>query len=430
MWEGNCACPSSKCGRPIGNEGAVLKALISARFASAKNARTKRGQGAQASASPGPGGSPRSTQGCKALCHLLDRLLCKRARAQGAGARKRRLDAMGARSLLGAWHVSAFSIVLIAAALFVQGGESLTVETTYRVHVNGSTSLPDPSPLNAFLLSHSTSLNPLLPDHPPVQLQLCNSRVYSQPFDFYTLQHPGGCASAPGWITSKSVGARVLEAIWLAWGAVLVAGLVLTWVIPSRMSALKGWAVRCCYSLVPASPERIKIPADIIAASPCLRVTAVFPLFILIALLNFSYAAMDKLLPAPLPDPASLNAFLHSSGQNITLSLCTIRRDFQVYIGFSDSCNQLSASLYPDLSTTCDETTIDTRVQDTFSHGLAVAILTFFAGFFTCLSWLVIAIGALAYFAAVVYFCCCGRRPGKVHDVEMQDAASTSGLVV
>jgi hypothetical protein len=337
---------------------------------------------------------------------------------------------MAARTLLGAWHLSHFSIILIAAALSVQEGESLTVETTYRVHVDGSTNLPDPSNLNAFLLNHSTLLNPLLPDHPPVQLQLCTSRVYSQPFDFYTLQHPRGCASAPGWITSKSVDARVLEAMWLAWFTVLLTGLVLNCVMPSRMSALKGWAIRCCYSLVPASPEGIQIPANITAAFPCLIAIAAFVLFLPVVALNFFYAAMDKLLPAPLPDPASLNAFLQSSGQNITLSLCTIRREFQVYIGFSDSCNQLSASLYPELSATCKETTTDTGVPVAFSHGVALGIFTLFAGFYSCLSWLVIAVGALAYFAMVVYFRCCGRRRAKVHDVEMQDAGSSSGLVV
>eukprot|EP00243_Klebsormidium_subtile_P010473 TRINITY_DN55_c0_g1_i1.p2 TRINITY_DN55_c0_g1~~TRINITY_DN55_c0_g1_i1.p2 ORF type:complete len:116 (-),score=6.37 TRINITY_DN55_c0_g1_i1:1073-1420(-) len=115
---------------------------------------------------------------------------------------------MGTRSLL-----SAFTIVLIAA-VYVQEGESLTFEIT--VHVSGSTSLPDPSPLNAFLRNQSGLVNPLLPDHSPVQLQLCNSSVYYQPFDFYTLQHPEGCASAPGLLRSKPVGASALEAIWLA----------------------------------------------------------------------------------------------------------------------------------------------------------------------------------------------------------------------
>jgi hypothetical protein len=147
---------------------------------------------------------------------------------------------METRSLLGAWHLSAFTAVVIAAVCVQEAGESFTLEIT--VHVTGSTSLPDPGPLNGFLRNKSSLPYPLLPDHPPVQLQLCNSSVYSQPFDFYMLQHPGDCASAPGLLRSKPckpTAARALEAIWLAWAANLLAGLpVRNCVIRSRMSAM------------------------------------------------------------------------------------------------------------------------------------------------------------------------------------------------
>eukprot|EP00243_Klebsormidium_subtile_P010474 TRINITY_DN55_c0_g2_i1.p1 TRINITY_DN55_c0_g2~~TRINITY_DN55_c0_g2_i1.p1 ORF type:complete len:342 (-),score=-1.80 TRINITY_DN55_c0_g2_i1:521-1546(-) len=337
---------------------------------------------------------------------------------------------------LGAWHLSAFTIVLIAAVCVQEGESQLTLEIT--VHVDGSTSLPDPSSLNAFLRNQSGLPNPLLPDHPPVQLQLCTSSVYSQPFDFYTLQHPGGCASAPGLLRSKPRAASALEAIWLAWAAVLLAGRVLIGVIRSRMSATDraDCASRCCSRLVPVRAERLhmqtakEVAMCISQSSACITFVAIIPALFLCS----SYVAIDNLLPAPLPDPASLNVFLHSSGENVTLSLCTIRKAFQVYIGFSDSCNQVSNSLYPELevSPARVETAGSTYISDLhdFSHGVPVAILTFFAGWITCLSWANIAVGSLAYFAGIVYFCCCGRSTrAKVHDVEMQDAASSSGLV-
>jgi hypothetical protein len=188
---------------------------------------------------------------------------------------------------------------------------------------------------------------------------------------------------------------------------------------------------------VPVRGERnIQIARNIISCVICATILAIILGMVPFLFLCFEYVAIDKLLPAPLPDPASLNIFLRSSGQNVTLSLCTIRRAFQVHIGFSDSCDQISNSLYPELehSLTTVETTSSTDTDDLedFSHGVPLGILTAFAGLVTWLSWVLIAVGALAYFAGVVYFCCqccCGRSQAKVHDVEMQDAASSSGLV-
>ncbi|GAQ87580.1 hypothetical protein KFL_003620110 [Klebsormidium nitens] len=65
---------------------------------------------------------------------------------------------MAPRSLLGSWKLSALFKLVFIAAVFVQEGESLTLEVT--VHVNGSTTLPDPSLLNAFLRKQSGSVNP------------------------------------------------------------------------------------------------------------------------------------------------------------------------------------------------------------------------------------------------------------------------------
>jgi hypothetical protein len=316
--------------------------------------------------------------------------------------------------------------------MFVQEGESSTLEITVRM--TSSTSLPDPSPLNGFLRNQSSLPNPLPPDHPPVQLQLCKSSIYSRPFDFYMLQHPGDCTSAPGLSRSKPTAARALEAIWLAWAAVLLAGLVLNCVIRSRMSATDQAAcaaARCYYRLVPVAGERnIQIAGNI---NPFIISAIVFLLGIPVAILCFEYVAVDEILPAPLPDPASPNVFLRSSGQNITLSLCTIRRAFQVYVGFSDSCGQIPNSLYAELegSLTMVERTSSSDTDDLheYNHGVPLGLLTFFAGMVTCLSWAIIVVGALAYFAGVVYFCCCGRSQAKVHDVEMQDAASSSGVV-
>lgn len=48
------------------------------------------------------------------------------------------------------------------------------------------------------------------------------------------------------------------------------------------------------------------------------------------------------------PDPVPLNRFLSTTtGQNVTLYLCTIRNAFQVYLGFAESCDlEVQQQLY------------------------------------------------------------------------------------
>lgn len=93
----------------------------------------------------------------------------------------------------------AFLILSLLLPVSVQQSESadFTIEVLV-MHVEGNTTLPDPDPLNAFLAQNDSLFNPLFHSDPPLQLQICNSSIYKQPFNLYTIEHPGGCAKAPG----------------------------------------------------------------------------------------------------------------------------------------------------------------------------------------------------------------------------------------
>ncbi|GAQ87581.1 hypothetical protein KFL_003620120 [Klebsormidium nitens] len=118
-----------------------------------------------------------------------------------------------------------------------------------------------------------------------------------------------------------------------------------------------------------------------------------------------------------LPDPATLNPFLLSSGQNLTLHLCTVRGAFQVYIGFSDSCNQVGDFLYPGISLTKDN-------DHAFRHSSGMSALLFAAAWMSFTSWACIIAGLVCHSAGLLYRCCFLRQ--KVYSIEMQAPAGSA----
>lgn len=95
--------------------------------------------------------------------------------------------------------------IIFLATLFasVHKSHTITIGVVYSiVHIDGNTSLPDPGPLNAFLRSTMNDSNHLM--EPVVQLQVCKSSIYTIPYDFYVIQHPGGCERPPLRLVRKS----------------------------------------------------------------------------------------------------------------------------------------------------------------------------------------------------------------------------------
>lgn len=324
----------------------------------------------------------------------------------------------------------AASIVLVLLA-FVHQSEAanFTVEVTV-VHmvVDGTTSLPDPGPLNAFLGQNKSLFNPLLPaPHPPLQLQRCNSTIYQiNAFDFYTLQHPGGCGSAPGLVNDPKQ-ERLMnkyDEIVLIW-AIVVLGLLdifLIWPLVSKQTA-KGTFDFLGKALFPPRRPAGNPHFDQTWLDGCLVFEVITWLgcaasIILAFAIYTTYIDVKYLVPAELPDTVSLNHFLSTSNQTATLYRCTIRDVFQVYVGFADSCDQLESCIYPGV--------VRKRGPPPSAHGAGMSFLMIVASITTYASCVLILMGTL------YCCCCCGhisksvrkelRERKQVQSVEMQDA--------
>lgn len=289
--------------------------------------------------------------------------------------------------------------LVLLVLVFVQRAESFKLEVY--LHVNGSTSLPDPKAVNAFLENNHSLFNPLLSHRPPVQLQLCNATIYSNLIDFYTLEHPGGCESAPGLLRNPDTALRTLEAVWLIWAALMAAFFVL-------------WITSCGYSenfrdcasnalLCFPKVMRIEYGGEI---PRCIRFECIAAGFILIAFLTpgvvvfyNAYLGQTDLHAAPLPDPGNLTQFLHSGGQNVTLYRCMIRKAFHVYIGFSGSCGQIDDYLYPEV-----KQLIGVK-KHAFRHTGGMVVLLCVCGVITCLSWLYIVFGFVCHLIGICIWC-------------------------
>lgn len=245
--------------------------------------------------------------------------------------------------------------IAIFASALLQGSDAFNitsefVQVIYHVQVDGSTSLPDPGPLNAFLQGNESLFNPLFPDHPPVQLQICNASVYQTPVNFYSIQHPGGCGIAPGWGKKPDPDhdklVHTYEILCLVWNTGLF-GLVILFLIGRRISdqfknltkSMGEW-LGLRSELDDPEFEHDECSASVVIS----LLGAIWPGSILYILVFGSI----RMSLVSLPDPTSFRHVLASSGQNVTLYLCTIRDLFQVYIGFADSCQQLQELLYPE----------------------------------------------------------------------------------
>lgn len=221
------------------------------------------------------------------------------------------------------------------------------------VRVAGSTSLPDPEPVNAFLAQNASVLNPLLPSHPPLQLQKCNASLYqTSAFDYYVIQHTrGGCEHAPGMARdskaeeeTKNYERNVCTSL------VLLGALLVLWLIGY---CVLGESFRSFSQKV--GRRLAEVPAKFIHRSDgeldrndlCLMASfcVAFIGGVMVYLLKYGQKVF---LMVPLPDPAPLNDVFASSGLNVTLYLCTVRGLFQVYLGFADSCSQVEHFIFPE----------------------------------------------------------------------------------
>ncbi|GAQ87578.1 hypothetical protein KFL_003620100 [Klebsormidium nitens] len=253
------------------------------------------------------------------------------------------------------WAASILAILLA----FVQQSEAanFTVEVTLvHMKVNGTTSLPDPGPLNDFLRQNESLFNQLFPDpQPPLQLQKCNATIYQiNAFEFYTLQHPRGCESAPGLAKDPAQERMVrkydkIVGIWAVAVLALVILLGCVWLVSPKFAA--GVCQCLGKMLVPpryGNPQYNEIwVLGFCFLFLCTTLLGWFASFITGIVVYGAFIGVKHLDPAKLPDPASLNQFFLNRNQTATLYQCTIRDMFEVYVGFADSCNQLQSCIYP-----------------------------------------------------------------------------------
>lgn len=321
--------------------------------------------------------------------------------------------------------------ILLSLSAVVQQSEAadFTVEVTVvHMHVKGTASLPDPSPLNAFLRQNTSLFNPLFPaPHPPLQLQKCSSTIYqTNAFDFYSLQHPGGCGSAPGFAKDPDQERMVhkYDKIVGMWAGVLLGLAVLlgcVWLVIPNLAA------RVCSCLgkmlvppaVPSSPVYNDNWFIGFLVLVCITMVGLMASFFLGIFMYLGVIGIRRMKPAELPDPVSLNHFLSTSNQTATLYLCNIRNLFEVYVGFADSCGQLQDSIYPGQTPY-----IHTATLPPAAHGSGISFLMILASMVTYASWVVILTGTL------YCCCCCGpifksvrrelRERKQVRSVELQ----------
>lgn len=317
--------------------------------------------------------------------------------------------------------------ILVILLAFVRRRESgsVTVEVILlHLEVNGTTSLPDPGPPNAFLRNNQSLFNPLFPaPHPPLQLQRCNSTIYQiNAFDFYTLQHLEGCGTAPGLVKdlNRARMTRKYDNMVKIWAVIVLALVTLLILVGILCPSFAAGVCGCLGKTI--IPPRIPGHAH--------RTWVIgFLLFMFITLLGCSasfilgialYGArigVKVLVPAKLPDPATLNPFLSTSNQNATLYRCTIRDMFQVYVGFADSCDQLQSCIYPGVVRRDGG-------PPRLAHGAGVTFVMMMVSVLTYASSVMIVAGTL-------YCCCCcwpiSRSVGKafreckqVRSVELQ----------
>lgn len=306
------------------------------------------------------------------------------------------------------------AFILLLAVTTLPKEEAMKLQVN--LQVNGSTSLPDPATVNAFLQSNSSLANPLLPNKAPVQLQLCNASTIANAFQYYTLQHPGGCEKAPELVKKSNKAVKTLELVWLVWAPLAFALYLFALIGICCKSPWGLWAINALVGF----PKQLEAHFGGHAPRDLLKYYTLTLLVLIAGLAYFSplwflapppSLGQTPLHSAALPDPASLNPFLYSSGQNVTLHLCTVRDAFQIYVGFSDSCNQTGDFLYPGVSLTKDN-------NHALRHGEWMSALLFVAAWISFSSWACILAGLICHSAGILYRICFYRH--KVYSIEMQ----------
>lgn len=289
--------------------------------------------------------------------------------------------------------------VIIVAALATRG-EAANISTIQwviaYVEVDGNTSLPDPGPLNEFLSRNTSLVNPLFPKNPPLQLQKCNAILYKTPFDFYTVQHPGGCSRPPRRVKEPERHSLVLT--WERVCQITNAAYFGTLVLCLIGRKLCKYSKYLQYADRPARwlgqmlnlSDNSRPTSDVVFIC-CLMVffflmTGLFPGVFLYAFIF----GEEHLSPLQLPDPGSMDHVLASIRHNVTLYRCTVGGTFQAYVGFAESCEQLQGCIYPGLVT-------PSRTKP--AHGPGITFLMAAASVTTLAWWIVTVL-------LVIYYCC------------------------
>lgn len=309
------------------------------------------------------------------------------------------------------------AMVFTATPAQLTDAANFTVEVVV-VHVDGSTSLPDPGPINRFLKVNTSFVNPLFPSHPPLQLQVCNSSLYRTAFNFYTAEHPGGCGKAPDMVRNANQDriVRTFEKVCWIWNGVFFGLIILCLICWHLNSSFKDsltksriWLEEALFGFDSCSKRAFGLAWMVVS-----NVGGVF-LGVYLYCQNFGQLHLD---PLKLPEPKILNQVLASSGQNVTLYLCTIRGAFQVYIGFAQSCDQhqVQDAFYPEVSA---------PTFPVMARGTGVGILTGIASMIMFMSALFFTGGLLhcCFFCwpnVLAKGCRWLKKRGKVYNVEMQ----------
>lgn len=279
-------------------------------------------------------------------------------------------------SLLLSW-----ATLLLAGFVHFSGAatiwESEMVPVYKSIEVNGNLSLPDPESLNAYLRENTGLLNPLLANHPPLQLQKCSFKYYNNTIDFYTFLHPANCSTAPGWALDSRQARRVYTYKKLLWTwNVAFAGLLILCYIALRLSGRRFEEVAAGWFPNLNSPQTSLLEAlygtlwfllSAISWIPSIPVYATY------------FVSQKRYLPQ-LPDPSLL------IGPADNLQLCTVRDVFQVYLGFADSCHRVQWWIYSEAWAPETEPLVQ-------SFGLTFFIV--FANMLTWVTWTFLAGGVL-----------------------------------
>jgi hypothetical protein len=229
----------------------------------------------------------------------------------------------------------------VGAAPLQQGSMKSQVSQTAEGTV-GNLTLPDPAEINAYIRTNTTLGNVLLPAYPPLQLMKCEVYLLQMKilFNFYTAEHPGGCAEAPGFAKLPKSAYSERQQFWLfgvrswlsSWSAVLASlvGFAFSACCHDRFELKTFW--RSSSSRTPGSQHGRAVSSRslfLLLFTFVVR-SIIGPLICgsgigCILVLAAAWVRSDVLHPVHLPDPATvINPLLLASNTTLSLRRCSV----------------------------------------------------------------------------------------------------------